>query len=516
MRINMPVTHREYDYADGQFIVTKTDLKGRITYVNPTFAEISGFTVEELMGASHNVVRHPDMPPMAFADLWRTIKRGKPWRGLVMNRRKNGDHYWVEANVNPLWENGQMIGYVSLRTKPTRAQITAAEALYRRLREGSAGGIALHEGSVERGGVLGRLGRLKSLRFRTVLRVVAVFVAGLMATLGGGLAWKLAEDGSVWLWPAVALGGGLALAFGCGLWWLGGHIHAVLEQVVRACHTIAGGNVGFTRAEDYRSEAGRILHAIRMLSGNTASIVGNVERAMASLLNSTEQVAETSQMLARGASEQAASVEETTASVEEISASIAQNSENAQRTDRMATASSEQAAQGGRTVKDTMTAMHEIAEKIGIVDDIAYQTNLLALNAAIESARAGEHGKGFAVVAAEVRKLAERSRQAAQEIGELSAQSVRQAERAGQMLDEIIPTIRQTSGLVQEIALASSEQSGGVGQISDAMSMLNQTAQQSASASEELAATAAEMGVQAQALKQVMGFFAHEQGRASG
>ena len=153
MRINMPVTHREYDYADGQFIVTKTDLKGRITYVNPTFAEISGFTVEELMGASHNVVRHPDMPPMAFADLWRTIKRGKPWRGLVMNRRKNGDHYWVEANVNPLWDNGQMIGYVSLRTKPTRAQITAAEALYRRLREGSAGGIALHEGSVERGGV---------------------------------------------------------------------------------------------------------------------------------------------------------------------------------------------------------------------------------------------------------------------------------------------------------------------------------------------------------------------------
>ena len=122
----MPVTHREYDYADGQFIVTKTDLKGRITYANPTFVEISGFTAEELIGASHNIVRHPDMPPVAFADLWKTIKAGKPWRGLVMNRRKNGDHYWVEANVNPLWENGQMVGYVSLRTKPTRAQITAA------------------------------------------------------------------------------------------------------------------------------------------------------------------------------------------------------------------------------------------------------------------------------------------------------------------------------------------------------------------------------------------------------
>nr|WP_244176489.1 methyl-accepting chemotaxis protein [Pseudomonas grimontii] len=180
----------------------------------------------------------------------------------------------------------------------------------------------------------------------------------------------------------------------------------------------------------------------------------------------------------------------------------------------MAGKANKEASEGGRAVKDTVAAMKTIAEKIGIVDSIAYQTNLLALNAAIEAARAGEHGKGFAVVAAEVRKLAERSQIAAQEISEVAKNSVALAERAGNLLDEIVPSIAKTSDLVQEIAAASEEQSIGSEQINSAMSQMSQLTQQNASASEELAATAEEMSGQAEQLQELMGFFTVQTKRA--
>ncbi|MDH4235521.1 MAG: methyl-accepting chemotaxis protein, partial [Gallionella sp.] len=191
---------------------------------------------------------------------------------------------------------------------------------------------------------------------------------------------------------------------------------------------------------------------------------------------------------------------------------INQNTENAKITDGMAAKASKEANEGGDAVKQTVTAMQQIAKKIGIIDDIAYQTNLLALNAAIEAARAGEHGKGFAVVAAEVRKLAERSQVAAQEIGEVASNSVGLAERAGKLLDEMVPSINKTSDLVQEITAASEEQSSGVGQINTALAQLNQITQQNASASEELAATSEEMSGQAMQLQETMGFFKVDSG----
>jgi methyl-accepting chemotaxis protein len=190
-----------------------------------------------------------------------------------------------------------------------------------------------------------------------------------------------------------------------------------------------------------------------------------------------------------------------------MTASIAQNTENAKVTEGMASKAATDAADGGESVNATVAAMKQIAQKIGIIDDIAAQTNLLALNAAIEAARAGEHGKGFAVVAAEVRKLAERSQVAAQEIGEVASSSVQLAEKAGKLLEQMVPTIRKTADLVQEISAASSEQSSGVGQINSAVSQLNTTTQQNASSSEELAATSEEMSNQAEQLQQTMSFF---------
>jgi methyl-accepting chemotaxis protein len=246
-----------------------------------------------------------------------------------------------------------------------------------------------------------------------------------------------------------------------------------------------------------------INNTIRKLS-ETLSNVRNVANSLAA---ASEQVNATAQSLSQATSEQAASVEQTSAAIEQMAASVNQNKENARVTDKMAEKSAREATEGGDAVNRTVTAMKQIADRIGIIDDIAYQTNLLALNAAIEAARAGEHGKGFAVVAAEVRKLAERSQVAAQEIGQLASSSVGLAERAGSLLEEIVPSIQKTAGLVQEISAASDEQAGSAQHISKAMNQISQATQQSASASEQLSATAEEMSGQSLELQQIMTFF---------
>ncbi|WP_295464475.1 methyl-accepting chemotaxis protein [uncultured Pseudomonas sp.] len=250
-----------------------------------------------------------------------------------------------------------------------------------------------------------------------------------------------------------------------------------------------------------------MLASVRTMTITLAQIISDVRSSADGLASASEEVSATAQSMSQASTEQAASVEETSASIEQMSASIAQNTENAKVTDGMAGKAAREAVEGGQSVRDTLVAMKTIADKIGIVDDIAYQTNLLALNAAIEAARAGEHGKGFAVVAAEVRKLAERSQIAAQEIGTVAKSSVALAERAGSLLDEMVPSINKTSDLVQEITAASEEQTAGVEQINSAMMQLSQITQQNASASEELAATSEEMSGQAEQLQQLMEYF---------
>jgi methyl-accepting chemotaxis protein len=276
-----------------------------------------------------------------------------------------------------------------------------------------------------------------------------------------------------------------------------------VQEVVTA---VAAGDLS-VRVQLQPGDDSSMLASIRGMIDKLSSIIAEVRSSADSLSSASEEISATAQSLSQATSEQAASVEETSASIEQMSASVDQNTQNAKVTDGMASKSSQEAEEGGQAVRETVTAMKSIAEKIGIIDDIAYQTNLLALNAAIEAARAGEHGKGFAVVAAEVRKLAERSQVAAQEIGEVAKGSVGLAERAGKLLDEMVPSIRKTSDLVQEITAASEEQTVGVSQINSAMTQMNQITQQNASASEELAATAEEMSGQAEQLQQVMSFF---------
>jgi len=280
-----------------------------------------------------------------------------------------------------------------------------------------------------------------------------------------------------------------------------------LTDVAALLEAFSEGDLTHRITRDYEGLFGRVKNSANSTAENLLRVMSEVRSASDALTGAANQVSATAQSLSQAASEQAASVEETTAQIDVMSASISQNSDNAKVTDGMATKTSKEAIDGGEAVKSTVDAMKKIASKIGIVDDIAYQTNLLALNAAIEAARAGEHGKGFAVVAAEVRKLAERSQEAAKEIGDLAGNSVKTAERAGKLLDEIVPSIQKTSELVQEIAAASMEQSDSVTQIGGAMGQLSKATQQNASASEQLAATSEELSNQAQQLQESMAFF---------
>ena len=284
---------------------------------------------------------------------------------------------------------------------------------------------------------------------------------------------------------------------------------ASTKSKVDAAVRIAGGDL--TTAVTPASERDALGSALQTMVAKLSQVIGEVRAGANALSSAATQVSSTSQSLSQGTSEQAASVEETTSSLEQMTASISKNADNSRQLEQSAVKAARDGDESGKAVVETVGAMKAIAEKISIIEEIAYQTNLLALNAAIEAARAGEHGKGFAVVATEVRKLAERSQTAAKEIGGLAASSVKVAERSGHLLLELVPAIRKSAETVQEVAAATAEQSSGVSQINRALTGVDQVTQRNASAAEELASTAEEMASQAESLEQLMSFF-HVQG----
>ena len=298
-----------------------------------------------------------------------------------------------------------------------------------------------------------------------------------------------------------------------------GQLLAAMRNMVESIRTMAGvagrlADGDLTVRVRPQGDRDVLGNAFAEMVAKLSQVIGEVRSGAAALTGAASQVSATSQSLSQGTSEQAASVEETTSSLEQMSASITKNAENSRSMEQMALQGSSDASESGKSVGDTVTAMKDIAEKISIIEEIAYQTNLLALNAAIEAARAGDHGKGFAVVATEVRKLAERSQAAAKEIGGLASSSVRVAERSGKLLGDLVPAIRKTADLVQEVAAASTEQAAGVSQINRALLQVDQVTQRNASASEELASTSEEMAAQAESLQQLVAFFRVEQDQA--
>lgn len=268
---------------------------------------------------------------------------------------------------------------------------------------------------------------------------------------------------------------------------------------------IAEGDLHIDKNEKFAEQG--VYAALFSMREKLIETVTGIRSNSDTIANAAEEVASTSDSLSQSTSEQSASVEQTSASVEQMSAGINQNNENSKLTETIATESANLAIDGGEAVKQTVSAMSQIADKIGIIEDIAYQTNILALNASIEAARAGSHGRGFSVVAAEVRKLAERSQSAASEISQLTSSSEDVAKSAGTLLEKIVPNIQKTADLVQEISAASDEQAIGASQIADAMGQFDSVTQQNAAASEQLAATAEEVRSQVKSLSEQLVFF---------
>ncbi|MCX4218369.1 methyl-accepting chemotaxis protein [Pseudomonas sp. MCal1] len=474
MKINLPVTGRNVDVAPDANILSTTDLTSAITYANDDFIRISGYSRDELLGAPHNLLRHPDMPAQAFAHMWQTLKRGRSWMGLVKNRCKNGDHYWVSAYVTPVTQNGAAVEYQSVRTRPDARQIAAAQRAYAQLREGR---VAWWQ-------------RLPVLGLRAKIMALT---SSVLAVVLGMEAWLRPESMGI---EAVALvAGSGACALGVG-WLLG-----PLERLTERARVIADNPLSQGIYTGRRDQFGQIEFALQMLEAQVGAVVGRIGDASQRLAGHAAQLVDHLHSSHTSTLAQQAETDQVAAAIHQMAASVAQVASHAQQASVAADMAGTETREGHLLVGESRSAVLRLAEELGratevihqledhsseisgvleVIRSIAEQTNLLALNAAIEAARAGDAGRGFAVVADEVRGLAQRTQQSTNEIQRMIStlqngardavlvmqqssehvdNSVEQAQRAARALDGISGRVEQITEMSLQIAAAVEEQS---------------------------------------------------------
>jgi aerotaxis receptor len=518
MRRNVYVTQREYPLSEGETLLSVTDLKGRIVYANDAFIRVSGFEAAELYGKAHSIVRHPDMPAAAFADMWSTIQRGLPWSALVKNRRKNGDHYWVRANASPIRHAGAVVGYLSVRTRPEPREVQQHAALYEQINAGVRS-LGLHRGFPVGRGAVGALQRW--WRFRPLAWRVQAVVAGLWLLGSAGL-WSSALQASAvplaQVWPAWLIWSLACVAAGQ---WLRSRLLMPLAALRGQAQAVASGQQTDARFLQRTDEIGAIGSAVRQTGLNLVSLVGDIQGKSDQVRRCALAVQQGSTELSDRTEAAAASLEQSAQAMQALASAIERSSAQAGEAAARARHGVDMAGQSSRMVVQLDQGMRGVAQtsdQVGqissLIDGIAFQTNLLALNAAVEAARAGEHGKGFAVVADEVRGLSQRSAHAARQIKALIeasqqqvAQSCAMAREVGEAMLAVQADMREQLVLAEGMQAASQAQAGGVQQVQAAVQQLEQMTQHNAALARNTIGHAQLLAGQAQALEAAASVF---------